>query len=220
MSGIVWKDDQGGDQFSTGASMPMSTLLSFRTARAEPTDVEMPPLAGEIREIAAAEKTLFCEHLLRLDPETRRNRFAMSASDEFLRSYAETCFALDLKIFGYFEDGVLRGTGELRPLDDAATAEATFCIERGWRRRRIGTLLMEEVLDAARTANTLHVYINCLATNQTMQALARKFAARFTYQAGDMIGLIEAPRSGGLQLFYTSAVTRMEAIFQILRQSS
>lgn len=199
--------------------MPTSTLLPFRTARPEPIDADAHLLAGEIRELVAAEKTLFCEHLLRLDPETRRNRFAMPASDEFLRSYAETCFALEPKIFGYFEDGVVRGTGELRPLAEAATAEAAFSIEHGWRRRRIGTLLMGEVLDAAKAAKTLHVYINCLATNQTMQALARKFAARFTYQAGDMIGLIEAPRSGGPRQFYTGAITWIEGIFQVLRQS-
>lgn len=199
--------------------MPLSALLPLHIAGPAPVNVGKHSLAGEIRELAPAEKALFREHLLRLDPETRRNRFAMLASDDFLRSYVETCFALDPTIFGYFEDGVLRGTGELRQLDDVATAEAAFCIEHGWRRRRIGTLLMGEVLDAARTKKNLHVYINCLATNQTMQALARKFAARFTYQAGDMIGLIEAPRPGRPQQIYTRTITRMACLFQILRQS-
>lgn len=199
--------------------MPLSALLTFRTVEPVSTRNDLHSLAGEIRELVTDERNLFREHLLRLDPETRRNRFAMPASDEFLCSYVETCFSLDPKIFGYFEDGVLRGTGELRPLDDATTAEAAFCIERGWRRRRIGTLLMREVLDAARTTKTLQVYINCLATNQTMQALARKFAARFTYQAGDMIGLIDAPQPGRLKKIYTSAGVRVVSFFQIWRQS-
>lgn len=150
---------------------------------------------GKIRELTKNDHTLFCEHLLRLDPETRRSRFAMPADDAFMRSYAETSFAFGTVIIGYFEDGILRGVAELRALPEPHVAEAAFSVEKAWRRQGIGSQLMQSLLDAAGRQGVDRIYISCMATNTTMQALARKFAARFSYQAGDMIGLIKAPKS-------------------------
>lgn len=155
----------------------------------------IPAIPGKIRALTSKDKSLFCEHLLRLDPETRRSRFAMPADDAFMLSYAETSFAIGPIIFGYFEDGVLRGVAELRPLPEPDVAEAAFSVENAWRRQGIGAQLMHTLLDEACRQNIEHIYISCLATNLTMQALARKFSARFTYQAGDMIGLIKAPKT-------------------------
>jgi GNAT superfamily N-acetyltransferase len=152
--------------------------------------------SAEIRRLGCDELDLFREHLLRLDRATRRNRFAMPVDDAFLTSYAETSMALNPVIFGYFEDGLLRGSAELRPLADSSSAEAAFCIETGWRDCGIGTRLMGRILDEATRQRFERIYINCLATNRTMQALARKFSARFTYQDGDVIGLIKAPKGG------------------------
>ncbi|MEJ8475167.1 GNAT family N-acetyltransferase [Roseibium algae] len=143
---------------------------------------------GEIRPISVSEKHLFRDHLLRLDANTRRSRFAMQASDAFLRSYVETSFTLDTLIYAYLENGIVRGTAELRSLGDAQTAEAAFCVEPDWRRKGIGTRLMDTLLQTARERHTRHIYINCLAGNSLMQALARKFSASMTFQAGDVIG--------------------------------
>ncbi|WP_417668427.1 GNAT family N-acetyltransferase [Roseibium sp.] len=150
--------------------------------------------AGQIRLLSGAEKHLFRDHLLRLDAETRRSRFAMHATDAFLRSYVETSFTLDTVIYAYIEDGVVRGTAELRTLGSADTSEAAFCVEPEWRRRGIGTRLMDLLLQSARERNTRHIYINCLATNRRMQALARKFSADMTFQAGDVIGHLSPPK--------------------------
>ncbi|MBD1547697.1 GNAT family N-acetyltransferase [Roseibium aggregatum] len=152
-------------------------------------------LSGTFRPLRGDEKSAFRDLLLRLDPESRRNRFAMTVDDSFLVSYAETSFAQSPVIFGYFEDGVLRGTAELRTLPEPHMAEAAFCVEKGWRRNGVGTRLMDALLNEARDLQIEHIYISCLAANHTMQALARKFAARLTYQSGDMIGLIKAPKA-------------------------
>ncbi len=148
---------------------------------------------GEIRQIGATEKHLFRDHLLRLDTETRRSRFAMLASDAFLRTYVETSFTLDTVIYAYLEDGVVRGTAELRTLGTADMAEAAFCVEQDWRRSGIGAQLMDLLLQAAKDRRMTHIYINCLATNRRMQALARKFSADMTFQAGDVIGHLSPP---------------------------
>lgn len=144
--------------------------------------------SGEIRVLTETGKAMFQDHLMRLDPETRRSRFAMHATDTFLQGYVETSFTLNTLIFAYFEDGLVRATAELRSLDDLELAEAAFCVEKDWRRTGLATALMTSVLKAARGRGVRHIYINCLATNRHMQALARKFSAEMTFEAGDVIG--------------------------------
>lgn len=157
----------------------------------------MPHLStnGRIRLLGSADKHLFRDHLLRLDPETKRSRFAMLVSDVFLEAYVETSFSLDTVIYGYIEDGTLRATSELRRVADARSGEAAFCVEPEWRGQGLGTSLMELVLIAARAQGYQHIYMNCLATNRSMQALARKFSADLTFEAGDVVAHLtpEAP---------------------------
>lgn len=167
--------------------------------RAEAADATLllPPLArGTIRRLTLADKPLFRDHLLRLDTDTRRSRFAMHATDHFLEGYSETAFALETVIFAFFEDGLIRGTGELRAFPETEgapggrQAEAAFCVEPGFRHLGIGTRLMELTLLEAEATGVRHMYINCLASNRKMQALARKFGANLTFNHGDVIGLL------------------------------
>jgi GNAT superfamily N-acetyltransferase len=152
------------------------------------------PQTGYYRKLTFADQPLFRDHLLRLDPQARRARFAMPASDAFLRCYAETSFTLGTVIHGYFVDGHLRAVAELRSFSDGETAEAAFSVESGSQQAGIGTRLMELTLIAARNRGCRHIYMNCLATNRAMQQLARKFTADLTFEMGDIIGRIE-PRS-------------------------
>ncbi|WP_346906970.1 GNAT family N-acetyltransferase [uncultured Roseibium sp.] len=175
--------------------MLQSAKTWFRTKQPKNGNAAFSAPSGTIRPLRGDEKNAFRDLLLRLDPESRRNRFAMTVDDSFMVSYAETSFAQSPVIFGYFEDGVLRGTAELRPLPEPHMAEAAFCVEKDWRRHGVGTRLMDALLNEARDLQIEHIYISCLAANHTMQALARKFAARLTYQSGDMIGLIKAPKA-------------------------
>lgn len=156
---------------------------------------------GHIRKLTYADLSEFRDHLLRLSPEARRSRFAMKASDAFLRSYAQTSFTLGTVIHGYFEDGTLRAVAELRPIDNRTMAEAAFSVEEGWQKSGIGTKLMELTLIAARNRGLSHLYINCLATNRAMQVLARKFAAELTFEAGDVIGRLEPTSPSFFSLF-------------------
>lgn len=150
--------------------------------------------SGHIRKLSYADPAQFRDHLLRLTPEARRSRFAMKASDAFLRAYAETSSSLGTVIHGYFEAGVLRAVAELRPIDDRHLAEAAFSVEEGWQNTGLGTRLMELTLIAARNRGIEHIYVNCLATNRAMQILARKFAAELTFEAGDVVGRLHPSR--------------------------
>ncbi|SDU46997.1 GNAT family N-acetyltransferase [Stappia sp. ES.058] len=149
---------------------------------------------GYYRKLTFADQARFRDHLLRLDPCARRARFAMPASDAFLRCYSETSFSLDAVLHGYVVDGHLRAVAELRPCGDVRTAEAAFSVEETCRLSGVGTRLMELTLIAARNRGCHHIYMNCLATNRAMQQLARKFTKDLTFEMGDIVGRID-PRS-------------------------
>src|SRR5438477_425612 len=77
------------------------------------------PRGGLIRKLWAADAELYRDHLLRLDPVSRRSRFAGAVSNQFLRDYAELAFGIDAIVHGFFVDGTLRGAAELRPVGAA-----------------------------------------------------------------------------------------------------
>ena len=87
---------------------------------------------GSVRKLWIGETILYREHLLRLDAESRRNRFGGAVSDDFLRTYSEPSGLSDAVIHGFFVEGVLRGAAELRPLAAGNEAEAAFSIEKPW----------------------------------------------------------------------------------------
>jgi GNAT superfamily N-acetyltransferase len=155
------------------------------------------PVSGTIRKLWPTERGLFLDHLLRLDSETRRNRFGTAVSDDFLASYAQTTFGIGGIAFGYVEDGVVRGAAELRGLDVVMSeaAEAAFSVETGWRRRGIGGTLFQTLITVARNRRHGHLYMTCLRSNLAMQALARKFSASVAVDLNEAEGLLDAGRA-------------------------
>jgi len=69
--------------------------------------------SGVIRKLWDIETDAYCDHLLRLDPQSRRNRFSGSIADEAIRSFAATARGPDVVVHGFFVDGVLRGAADL-----------------------------------------------------------------------------------------------------------
>src|SRR5258707_5247492 len=154
-----------------------------------------PLTEGVIRKLWIDRSGLYRDHLLRLDKESRRNRFGGAVSDEFIRNYAELSLGLDAVIHGYFVEGVLRGVAELRPLgkDFAREAEAAFSIETPWQSHGVGSALLERTLLAARNRGIKLMHMACLANNQRMVDLAKKFDAELSFDFGSVIGEVEAP---------------------------
>ena len=56
---------------------------------------EVLPEGGVIRKLWAGETAKYRDHILRLDPESRRNRFAGGVSDDFISKYVELANSLD-----------------------------------------------------------------------------------------------------------------------------
>jgi len=151
--------------------------------------------AGVIRKLWISETELYRDHLLRLDGESRRNRFGGGVSDDFIRSYVDLSVGLDAVVHGFFVDGTLRGAGELRALGSAFAeeAEAAFSIEKPWQSHGVGTALLERTLLAARNRGFKLLHMACLAENRRMQQLACKFDAELTFDFGSVVGEVEAP---------------------------
>jgi GNAT superfamily N-acetyltransferase len=150
---------------------------------------------GVIRKLWIDRAGPYRDHLLRLDTESRRNRFGGAVSDEFIRNYIELSLGLDAVIHGFFVDGILRGVAELRPLgaEFGKEAEAAFSIEKPWQSHGVGTALLERTLLAARNRGIKLLHMACLANNRRMIDLARKFEAELKFDFGSVVGEVEAP---------------------------
>ena len=153
-----------------------------------------PLIDGVIRKIWIDRTGVYREHLLRLDRDSRRNRFGGAVSEEFIENYTELSIGLDAVMHGFFIDGVLRGVAELRPLgkEFAQEAEAAFSIEQPWQSHGVGSALLERTLLAARNRGIKLLHMACLANNQRMVDLARKFEAELTFDFGSVVGEVEA----------------------------
>jgi GNAT superfamily N-acetyltransferase len=163
---------------------------------------DMLPSGGLIRKLWIGESDLYRDHLLRLDPASRRNRFAGAVSDEFVRDYTDISFGIDALIHGFFIEGALRGAAELRPIGApiAREAEAAFSIEKPWQSHGVGSMLLERTLLAARNRGLKFLHMTCLADNKRMQQLARKYDAELSFDFASVVGEVAAPRPTPLSL--------------------
>lgn len=147
---------------------------------------------GSVRKLWPTEQDKFRDHLLRLDKESRRMRFAHAVSDAFIIEYASRMHEMGSIVYGFLEGGQLRAAAELRKLSNiwGEEAEAAFSVETAWQDNGIGTDLMGRVIRAARNRGIKRLYMSCLAENAKMQAIARKHEAVLRFEYGDVIGEI------------------------------
>ncbi len=147
---------------------------------------------GTIRKLWPTEGDKFRDHLLRLDAESRRMRFAHAVSDAFITDYASRVHHMGSIIYCFLDGGNVRAAAELRKLSAVwgEEAEAAFSVERPWQDKGVGTELMGRVIRAARNRGIKRLYMSCLAENGKMQAIARKYDAALRFECGDVIGEI------------------------------
>lgn len=147
---------------------------------------------GSVRKLWPTETDKFRDHLLRLDKESRRMRFAHGVSDNFIIDYANRMLEMGSVVYGFLEGGEVRGAAELRKLGTTwgQEAEAAFSVERPWQDQGIGTILMGRVIRAARNRGVQRLYMSCLAENGKMQSIARKHEADLRFEYGEVVGEI------------------------------
>ena len=159
---------------------------------------------GVIRKLWSGETHAYRDHLLRLDAESRHNRFCGTIADSIIRTYAATARGSDVIIHGFFVDGVLRGAVDLRIF--GREAEAAFSIEKPWQSLGIGSALLERSLLAARNRGIKLLQVCCIVENHRMQQLARKFEAELTFDFGTVIGKMENSHPTPLSVMQEMAV--------------
>jgi len=164
---------------------------------------DTPEAASVIRKLWIGETDRFRQHLLRLDPASRANRFGTPVTDYFIEKYAAKALGPDSVVHGFFVDGTLRGCAELRVSADHVSneAEAAFSIEQPWQHVGVGSALMGRTILAARNRSIRKLYMNCLSHNHPMQAIARKYEADLRFEANDVVAEITNPRPDPLSLF-------------------
>jgi GNAT superfamily N-acetyltransferase len=160
------------------------------------------PDGGVIRKLWINETDIYRDHLLRLDRESRHRRFSGAVSDEFIIHHSASANEIGAVVHGFFVDGVLRGAAELRSLGSmfAREGEAAFSIEQPWQSHGVGTVLLERTLLSARNRGIKLLSMHCLADNQRMQQLARKFEADLKFDFGSVVGEVDPPRPTPLSL--------------------
>lgn len=158
---------------------------------------------GAIRKLWIGEADQYRDHLLRLDPDSRRARFGGAIGDEVIRHYVAQTDMLAVVLHGFFVDGVLRGVAEIRMMGAtfADTAEAAFSIEKPWQSHGIGSALLERCLLSARNRGVKQLHMVCLSENERMQQLARKFEADLSFDFGSVVGEVETAYPTPLSMF-------------------
>jgi RimJ/RimL family protein N-acetyltransferase len=147
---------------------------------------------GTIRKVRPQESDKFRDHLLRLDPDSRRLRFGMAVSEEFIHDYASRINEMNSVIYGLFADGEIRAAAELRQVGDswASDAEGAFSVEREFQNGGIGTEMLGRIILAARNRGVSRLYMNCLAENRKMQRICRKYEAELHFDHGEVVGRV------------------------------
>jgi len=147
---------------------------------------------GTIRRLWPTETDKFRDHLLRLDKDSRRLRFAHSVSDAFVEDYASRMAEYGSLVYGHVVDGKVRGAAELRRLGDGwgEEAEAAFSVEKAYQDNGVGSDLMGRVVRAARNRRVRRLYMSCIAENAKMQVIAKKHEAVLRFEYGEVIGEI------------------------------
>jgi GNAT superfamily N-acetyltransferase len=178
---------------------------------------------GYVRTLRQQEELpLLRDHLLRLDPESRHDRFNGFMDDSFIELYAAKCADDGTVIIAYIEDGVVRGAAELHPPEQSADAlpEIAFSVEASVRRQGVGSILFRRLISEARWRGYHSLRITTGAQNQPMRALAGKFGAHLTFRQGESTGTIDLkqqPQFGFAKFAVATPSDGMRTMIQIQR---
>jgi GNAT superfamily N-acetyltransferase len=178
---------------------------------------------GSVRTLRQQEELpLLRDHLLRLDPVSRHDRFNGFMDDGFIESYAAKCADDGTLIIAYIEDGVVRGAAELHPPDQAPDSlpEIAFSVEASVRRHGVGSILFRKLITEARSKGYDRLRITTGAQNEAMRALAHKFGAHLSFRQGESTGSIDLVQQSQPQFAmpaFAATIGTMRAIANLNR---
>ncbi len=170
---------------------------------------------GTVRTLSQQEELplLLRDHLLRLDRESRHDRFHGFMDDGFIERYAAKCADDGTIIIAYLENDVVRGAAELHPPDRSPDSqpEIAFSVEAQLRRQGVGSTLFREVIAEARAKGYRSLRITTGAQNEAMRTLANKFGAHLTFRHGESTGSIDLKQQAQLEPARLAIATPFDA---------
>ncbi|WP_316214177.1 GNAT family N-acetyltransferase [Bradyrhizobium sp. SZCCHNR2032] len=181
------------------------------------------PGFGYVRTLSQHEELpLLRDHLLRLDPESRHDRFNGFLDDSFIERYAAKCAADGTVIVAYMENGGVRGAAELHPPEQSEDGlpEVAFSVEACVRRRGVGSLLFQRVISEARWKGYGKLRVTTGAQNHAMRALAAKYGAHLVFSHGESTGTIDLaqqPQDELAKLVIETPIAAARAIYNLNR---
>lgn len=175
-----------------------------------------------VRKLWTHEWERFRDHLLRLDKDSRRLRFAHAVADSFIEEYATRMSDMGGLVVVAMIDGEVRAAAELRKLGDmwGREAEAAFSVERQFQDRGLGTELMGRIIRAARNRGVQLVYMSCLAENARMRTIAQRYEAELRFEYGDVIGEIVPETADYFSLMAEAVEDRVGYMMAVLDLSA
>jgi RimJ/RimL family protein N-acetyltransferase len=174
------------------------------------------PWRGVVRQLRPSDLPRFREHLLRLDAESRHDRFNGVTNDAYLAAYAERSFHDGTTVIGYVEDGRVLGAAELheRPDLPEPTGEIAFSVEHELQHRGIGSALFERLITNARGLGYEKLRVTTHPGNLAMRSLARKFDAHLSFENLETVGVIDLGKTAETGLvgkqWHTRPVSSLE----------
>jgi len=168
---------------------------------------------GIVRTLSHEKLPLLRDHLLRLDRESRRDRFHGFLDDGFIERYAAKCGSDGTAIIAYFEDGLVLGAAELHPPDASPDSqpEIAFSVETSLRRQGVGSRLFRELIAEANRRDYRILRITTGADNEAMRALALKFGAHLSFRDGESRGTINLTEQPQFKVARSSRPAPLEA---------
>lgn len=163
------------------------------------------------RELHENERDLLFAHLVGLEPEARRLRFASPRSDEALRQYVDGIdFARDAVFVVTDAELVVLGAAHLAL--DEGHAELGLSVLPQARGRGIGAALLERCAARARNAGAGALFMNCLSENAPMMRLARRQGLHVALSQGEGEAFVQLPQAS-LASVASEAVAESLAVF-------
>ncbi|BAM90093.1 putative acetyltransferase, GNAT family [Bradyrhizobium oligotrophicum S58] len=181
------------------------------------------PGFGYVRTLSQHEELpLLRDHLLRLDAESRHDRFNGFLDDSFIERYAARCAADGTIVVAYMENGMVRGAAELHPPEQSEDGlpEIAFSVEACVRRRGVGSLLFQRVISEARWKGYRQLRVTTGSQNHAMRALAAKFGAHLAFRHGESTGTIDLtqqPQDELTKLVIETPIAAARALFNLNR---
>jgi GNAT superfamily N-acetyltransferase len=152
-----------------------------------------------IKQLGREHEAQLSAFLCGLDRSARISRFGQPASDACVQGYARKAAAGAAYMAGALDAGRLIGVVEVFAARDRV-AEVAFAIDADWRRRGLGSTLLEAATGWAAQAGVATLRMVISRNNWPMRQLAHKAGARFDFDLDEIIADVSVATAAPLDI--------------------